>query len=317
MSNEAPANPVSSPAPPANPRPATQVLGGVPEPHLFDRISVLYKYRWASITVFLLVTGWVMIDSYTRIPVYRATARVLVEDPSGDIATPLEISRNISMTDPEVYMQTQLRIMRGRELAQRVAMKVAVQQVPEFNGQGPKPTPLAQGISVVKYYAMWPYRLVTSAQAPPVAVPDIGPVAVTGGNYADALLGRLLVAQIRGSQLVDMTFDATDPTVAANAINAFADEYVAENLALKVQNLEKSAEWLTGEVERQGKQVQISELALAQYRETQDAGALDSGQNIVVARLNSLNESVTKARTDRIQKEGQWQQIQAAGQDLE
>ena len=317
MANETPANPVASSPPPAKATPTTQPLGAVPEPHLFDRISVLYKYRWASLTVFLLVTGWVMVDSYTSIPVYRATARVLVEDPSGDIATPSEISRNISMTDPEVYMQTQLRIMRGRELAQRVAMKVNIQKVPEFNGQGPKPTPLAQGIAAVKYYAMWPYRLVTSAQAPPVAVPDTALVAVKDGNYADALLGRLLVAQIRGSQLVDMTFDATDPTVAANAVNAFADEYVAENLALKVQNLEKSAEWLTGEVERQGKQVQISELALAQYREKQDAGALDSGQNIVVARLNSLNESVTKARTDRIQKEGQWQQIQAAGQDVE
>ena len=63
--------------------------------------------------------------------------------------------------------------------------------------------------------------------------------------------------------------------------------------------------------------MQASELALAQYREKQDAGALDSSQNIVVARLTQLNEAVTKARTDRIQKESQWKQIQAAGKDVE
>ena len=84
-----------------------------------------------------------------------------------------------------------------------------------------------------------------------------------------------------------------------------------------MQTLEKSAEWLSGEVERQGRLVQQGELALAQYRERQDAGALDSSQNIVVARLTQLNEALTKARTERIQKESQWRQIQAAGTDPE
>ncbi|HEX7827771.1 MAG TPA: hypothetical protein VF477_22955, partial [Mycobacterium sp.] len=62
------------------------------EPHLFDRLAVLYKYRWAAISVFLLVVGWVMVDSYTAVPMYRATARVLIEDPGADVATPTEIA---------------------------------------------------------------------------------------------------------------------------------------------------------------------------------------------------------------------------------
>jgi succinoglycan biosynthesis transport protein ExoP len=315
MSNETPTTPEPSSEPRATAPAPTQSLTATAEPHLFDRLSVLYKYRWASLTVFMLVAGWVMVDSYSRIPTYRAQARVLVEDPSTDIATPSEIARNMQISDPEVYMQTQLRIMKGRELAGRVGEKLNVQRAPEFNGQGPKPTPLAEGIAAVKYYAMWPYRLVTTAQPPPAAPAK----AATGsqGNYTDALLDRLVVAQVRGSQLVDMTFDSTDAAFSALAVNAFADEYVSENLTLKVQNLEKSAEWLTGEVQRQGDLVKASELALAQYREKQDAGALDTGQNIVVARLTQSNEALQKARIDRIQKEGQWKQIQAAGEDVE
>ncbi|HJU44962.1 MAG TPA: polysaccharide biosynthesis tyrosine autokinase [Vicinamibacterales bacterium] len=286
------------------------------EPHLFDRLSILYKYRWAAITVFALVVGWVMVDSYTRIPEYRALARVLIEDPNADIATPTEIARTVTITDPDVYMQTQLRIMRGRDLAQRVAAKLDLRNVAEFNGQGPKPTRLAVGIALVKYYVTWPYRLITSRPAdPPSAFTSIDPVSESG--YADALLARLNVAQIRGSQLVEVTFNAADPAFAARAANLFAEEYVANNLALKVQTLEKSAEWLTGEVEKQAKLVQESELKLAQYKETQDAGALDSGQNIVVARLTQSNEAVTKARLERIQKEGLWRQIQEAGDNID
>ena len=308
MSNDAP-HPPPPPAPPvAQPQQTA-------EPHLFDRISVLYKYRWASMTMFLLVVGWVMVDSYTQVPRYRASARILVEEPGADIATPTEIARNAPISDPEIFMQTQLRIMRGRDLALRVAQKIDLRRVPEFNGQGPRPTPLANSIAAIKYYAAWPYRLVTTAQAPPIAPPDSGDGHA--GNYADALIARLSVDQVRGSQLVDMSFASADPEFAARAANAFADEYVGQNLALKIQNLEKSAEWLTGEVERQAKLVQQSELQLQQYRETQDAGALDSGQNIVVARLNSLNEQLTLARTDRIRKENLYKQLQGAGSNVD
>src|SRR5688572_1720640 len=307
-------NDASHPQSPAAPAPAPAQAQAVAEPHLFDRISVLYKYRWASITVFLLVVGWVMIDSYTQVPRYRASARILVEEPGNDIATPSEISRNAPVNDPEIYMQTQLRIMRGRDLALRVAQKIDLTRVPEFNGQGPQPTPLAKSIAAVKYYATWPYRLVTTAQAPPIAPPKSGG---TEGSYVDALIARLAAAEVRGSQLVDVSFASADPAFAARAANAFADEYVAQNLALKVQNLEKSAEWLTGEVERQARLVQESEMKLAQYRETQDAGALESGQNIVVARLNSLNEQLTLARTDRIRKENLWTQLRDSGSNVD
>jgi succinoglycan biosynthesis transport protein ExoP len=287
------------------------------EMHILDRLSVLYKYRWVVVTVFLLVVGWVMVDSYTKIPLYRATAQVLIEDPGADLGTPAEMMRNIPQQDPEIYLQTQLRIMGGRDLAQRVAKKLDLSKAPEFNGRGPTPTALARGISIIKFYAAWPYRLVvTSSVAPPDPLAPIN-ATVDPKDYADALVGRLGVVPDRGSQLVFLNYESTDPVFAAQAVNAFAEEYVTQNLALKVESLESSAKWLTGEVARQQKLVQESELRLAQYREQNDAGALEGGQNIVGARLTQLNDAVTKARTERIQKETLWKQIQAAGQDTD
>ena len=303
------ATPTASIAPP-------KLSGGNDPSHLFDRLSILYKYRWAVMTVFALVVTWVMVDSYTRIPAYRAMARVLVEDPNADVATPSEIARSVPVSDPEIYMQTQLRIMKGRDLAQRVATRLDMNRVPEFNGQGPKPTQLAVAIAWVKFTAAYPYRLITST---PVEAPATSAslAAVNASSYPDALLARFNVAQVRGSQLVDMTFESADPQFAARTANAFADEYVAHNLELKVETLNASADWLTGEVQKQGDLVKESDLKLAQYKETQDAVSLDSNQNIVVARLTQSNDAATKARMNRIQKEGLWRQIQAAGEDVE
>lgn len=282
---------------------------------MLDRLSVLYKYRWASITVFVLVVGWLMVDSYTKIPIYRADARVLIEDPGTDLATPQDMMRNIPQQDPEMYMQTQLRIMHGRDLAQRVAQKLDLSKVAEFNGRGPTPTALAQTISLIKYYATWPYRLVvTSSIGMPRLPPD---EPIDPADYGDVLQSRFSASTVRGSQLVDMSIESSDPEFAAAAVNAYADEYVSQNLSLKVEALENSAKFLTAEVARQQKLVQQSENKLALYREQQDAGGLDGGQNIVGARLNQLNDTVTRAKTERIQKESQWKQLQAAGEDID
>lgn len=301
---------------PATPPVTSQLSSIAPDSHLFDRLSVLHKYRWACITVFTLCVSWIMVDSYTQIPTYVATAQVLIEDPNNDVTTPTEIARSVATGDPEMYMQTQLRIMRGRELAERVAKELDLSKVPEYNGQGPKPTALAQTIASIKRYVAMPYRMMMSAlgqqQNNPVPATSDGP-----SDYSDALLSRLNAQQVRGSQLVDLSIDSADPAFAARAVNAFAEKYVQENLSLKVSTLEKSAEWLTGEVQKAADLVKDSELKLAKYKETQDAGALDSGQNTVVARLNTLSDSVTKARTDRIIKESVWRQVQDAGSNLE
>ncbi len=299
------------PAPPAAPRAAALTASG--DPHLFDRISVLYRYRWASITVFALTVAWLMVDSYSQTPIFRATAQVLIEDPNNDMATPTEIARSVTVADPEVYLETQLRIMQGRDLANRVADQLNLQNVPEFNGQGPKPTPLAQTVAIIKRYATMPYRMVTRASGPSAAMPVDTTSDASG--YGAELLGRLIVEPVRGSQLVLIGFDSSDPEFAARAANAFADRYVDENLSLKVASIEKSAEWLGGEVAKQAKLVQESDIKLANYKESQDAGALDSGQNIVVSRLNAMSDNLVKARTDRIQKEALYRQIEGAGKD--
>jgi uncharacterized protein involved in exopolysaccharide biosynthesis len=276
------------------------------ETHLLDRLAVLYKYRYPAIGLFAAVIAWSMVDSYTTIPTYRATARIQIDEETVGIGTPPEIAQNFVQPDPEVFFNTQYRIIQGRELGHRVVKKLNLSQVPEFNGQGPKPTALAENIATIKRIAMWPVRAVLgqSTQAPAPRPTPSSPQTVLTDDLArvDAFTGRVGVSPVRGSRLVDVTFDSTDPMFAVRAVNVVVDEYVAQNLELKLESLDKSLTWLTEEVGRQALQVQSSERALAEYREQKDAGALADNQNIVIARLNALNNDYTQARNLRIAK---------------
>ena len=301
--------PTHAPPPPA-------ALPAEHETHLLDRLSVLYKYRYAAAAVFLAVVAWTMVDSYTTIPVYRATAQVQIDEESASITTPAEMATAYTPTDPEAYLGTQFRTIAGRELGRRVVKKVDLRQVPEFNGQGPQPTQLAETIARIKRYALWPVRAVLGGQQPPErAATPVG--EIDEQDYVDAFISRIGASPVRGSRLVDITYDAADPAFAVKAVNAVAEEYVAQNLEIKVESLDKSLAWLTGEVARQAEQVQASERALNTYRESQDAGALADNQNVVIARLNQLNSMVAEARNARIAKESIWNQVREVGQDRE
>jgi capsular exopolysaccharide synthesis family protein len=128
-------------------------------------------------------------------------------------------------------------------------------------------------------------------------------------GLVSAFIGRVGVDPVRGSRLVDITFDSADPKFAAQAANALMEEYVDQNLQAKLSTSENMLEWLAKELANQQTKVEQSERALAEYRDKQNAMSLDDKQNIVLSRLNALNDAVTKAKMLRVQKETAYSQI--------
>ena len=114
---------------------------------------------------------------------------------------------------------------------------------------------------------------------------------------------------VRGSRLVDVYFVSADPQFAARAVNVLAEEYVNENLDFRLQNTDKTLQWLTEEVAKQQSVVQTSERMLAEYRENQNALSLEDRQNIIVSRLNQVNDAASRAHMARVQKETLYNQV--------
>jgi polysaccharide biosynthesis transport protein len=276
--------------------------------HLFDRFAVVLKYYKAVIAVFVLVVTGMMYQTYTTIPMYRAQARIHIEEEQAAHADFKEAY--LSYSDPEPYYQTQYRILQGRDLARRAVRRLKLETVPEFNGSGPVPTRLSRLIDTIKGKLLAPFTGETPRVA--AALPSPEPGSVDENGLVGAFLGRVQVTPVRSSRLVDVSFVAADPEFAARAVNALGEEYVQQNLEFRLQNTEKTLQWLTQEVAKQQALVQMSERLLAEYRENQNALSLEDRQNIVISRLNQVNDAVTRARTQRMQRESLYKQITQA-----
>jgi succinoglycan biosynthesis transport protein ExoP len=234
---------------------------------------------------------------------YRAQARIQIDEEHTTQTADFKESY-LTYTDPEPYYQTQYKVLQGRDLARRAVRRLKLETVPEFNGRGPAPTRLTRLLETIKAKAIAPF----TGNAQPVAVPP-SPDAADENGLVGAFLSRIQVLPVRSSRLVDVTFTAADPEFAARAVNVLAEEYVQQNLEFRLENTQKTLQWLTQEVAKQQNIVQTSERLLAEYRENQNALSLEDRQNIVNARLNQVNDAVTKAKTQRVQREAIYLQI--------
>jgi succinoglycan biosynthesis transport protein ExoP len=263
--------------------------------------------------VFLLILMGVVLRTYTTVPMYRATSRVLIEDERAAAMAGFNSPATGEYSqDPEPYYQTQYRILTGRELAGKVARSLQLEKVAEFNGQGPQATALGAVLRTMRRQALAPIRALLGDRAPANAEPGAA-VPVTEDVLVHGFLSRVSVDPVRNSRLVDVSFVSAYPAFAARAADVLVEEYVKQNLDIRLTTSEKSLTWLAQEIEKQRLLVEGSERAMAQYREDQNAGSLEDRQNIVVARLNQLNDAVTQAKTARMQKEAAYNQIRALG----
>src|SRR5207244_2094226 len=71
----------------------------------------------------------------------------------------------------------------------------------------------------------------------------------------------------------------------------------------------QALDWLTGKLQEQRKQVEDSELAAQKYREQNNPVPAEDRGNIIVQKLTDLSTAVTRAKTERIAKEAQYQQL--------
>ncbi|MGE3277294.1 MAG: GumC family protein [Vicinamibacterales bacterium] len=284
--------------------PATVRSGG-DGVHLMDYVRVLYKRRWIAILAFVLVFGAVSVHTFTAIPLYRSAAQVLIENEDANVVAfqPVVEENRLS---PDYY-QTQYRILESRALARRAIDHEQLWEAPYFN-----PAPGSDGLTT--RVLRWAQGLVDRNGTPAPPEPGAGET-VDQARVIDRYLASLRIEPVRNSRIVEVAFVTTDPAFSARLANAHAAAYIDQNLEHKYLASKEAADWLSDRMSEQREHVEEAEQKLQAYREQTGAVSLEDRQNIVVQRLTELTSAVTRARTERIEKEAVYNQVRNLSAD--
>jgi capsular exopolysaccharide synthesis family protein len=273
------------------------------EIHLLDYVRALYKRRWAASTVFLLVMLGAIVYAFTATPIYEGRTRLLIEPDDPNILSFTEVVDQ-AQAESEYY-QTQYNILQSRTLARATLDDLRLWNSPHFAVEEDRPARLRAFVR----------RLIPYAHDAGTAASDVTDATTAQSRAVDRFLENLIVSPVRNSRLVDIRVQLRDPAIAAAVANSIAANYIEQNLAYRFTATRDASEWLGEQLAEQRAQVETSELALQRYREQNEAISLEDRENIVVQKLADLNAAVTRAKTERLEKEAMYRQLQAAEHD--
>jgi len=260
------------------------------EVHLTEYWNVVVKRR----RIIALAVGASLlaaaIFSFLSKPTWRATVVLNVERERGSVLDISSAGPMIEAYNPE-FLPTQTRLMKSREIAERVVARLNLVENDELN---PKRSGLARALP-------GPLKPELQKEA------DAARVAM-----AEGLRKGIVTTPVRGTSLVELSYTAPSAKLASDVANALADAYIDWNLERRFRVVGQASQFLGSQIEQLRTEIDEKEKQLQSYGRQKDIISTDPALNVTLQKLESLNRDLSAAIGDRVTKEARFYELQNA-----
>lgn len=276
---------------------------------VYWHIIVKHRFVIGGAVLAALLVGVVL--TLLTTPIYRATATIQIDRETTKVV-------DIEGTDPETggnqdFYQTQYALLKSRSLAERVVQRENLANDATFMAQE-KGSPLA-GLA----------RLFGRR---PTADTLTGTPVQRTRQAANKVMGGLTIEPVRGSRLVNISYESSDRETAQRIVNAVAENFIGANLDRRFEGAGYARNFLEEKLATVKAQLEKSERDLVAYAQSQGivnvAGAVSptggaaetASSSLTASDLVAMNSAYTAAKGARIAAEQRWAAARTAGMAL-
>ena len=236
-------------------------------------LRVFWRRRWLIASVLVVVVAVVAANTLRQQKVYRSMASVII-----DVTAPRFLANEVQdvMDNGGVanywfnheYYGTQHQVIVSRSVSTRVVEKLGLQNDAPFLGLD---------------------HLQDEA---------VREKAMREADATSILIKKIRVLPVKDTRIVNIAVEDVDPRRAALLANEVAEAYIAENLAQKVRTTESATQWLLDRLTELNHQVHQSELAVYDFKKSQDmlATSLEDRSSDIAQRLASYGTALSEVR---------------------
>lgn len=239
--------------------------------------DILLKRRWTIVTVAVVLATLVAISTFRTKPVYKAFAQVQVEAEAPLIQSLNDLVQYQQSWDmDDEFLQTQIEILKSDTLAWRTIEGMRLGENPSF-----------------------------------AAVAD--PQQLTSDRHKQQLIaqfkGGLDVQLVPKTRMLLVSYESTDPELAARICNSVVANYIDYNFRQKYDSSRQASKWMEEQLDELRDKVEKSQEAMVAYERTNAIADTDGKENIQEQMLSDLSKNLTTLQSERIQKESLYNQI--------
>lgn len=229
--------------------------------HLGILIRIFRSHALLIFSILAITMLSAIAGSFLIDKVYKSSTELHVDVRSSDPITGQPI---YTQQSPQQYLATQVEIIKSERVIRRV-----------IDSLGLANHPLMQRIWAEKYDSAGDIR---------------------GSIAAELHKGLSVSPSIDGSTL-SLTFGSTDPSLAADVVNAFATGYVATVSDLKSEPAKEASKWFEGEAGEARRNLDAAQHKLSTFQQTSGIVSSDERFDVENQRLNELSSQLVQLQS--------------------
>jgi succinoglycan biosynthesis transport protein ExoP len=276
---------------------------------LLDLLRVFRRRRafvlWSVAAMLLIVTAYCLLATSR----YRATGEIEVQKESPAVFG-LESSvignaegGDADSLDYSMTLETQARILQSGSLALQVIKDLKLETTADYFPDHPS------GLQIPSWLLFWK-KTIEPLSVPIDDAPDRRYVALK------IFASHLKVTPVVGTRLIEIAYSDRDPKRAAEVVNRLVQTLMDYSFQARFNAIAQASAWLADQLVGLKKQTEmLQERAIRLQRNTGIFGDGDS-HNVVLSRLESLNEALIAAESNRILKEAIYKASESGDPEL-
>ena len=295
------------------------------EPELREILRRAWAYKWLIASVLVLGVGGTWLVVQQIVPLYTATAALLIEPPQKHVTGFRDVVEGLN-ADP-MTLQSEVMVLQSRELVAKAVERLGLFDSSRFDPRRTSPSLFAH-LNPLNYVpADWKHEVgqfwrdakasvLGESQTDGVAAeagvddPVMGVAEQARRNaIVNRFLGGLSVTRQEWTKVVQISVTLQDPKLAADAANALAEAYVENTLEIKYSGTREAADWLDNQLNQMRQRVEESEAKVERVRQ---GAVLVQGRNteVISQQISAINQQLLDAQAQTARLKARLQQIE-------
>jgi succinoglycan biosynthesis transport protein ExoP len=285
-----------------------------------DIWRIIRRRRWLILSLAIIITTIVTVESYRMRPTYLASAFIEIgkESPAvrtGNGDTVIQ-SEDADLYYPQLSINTNLFRLTSEPLLEDVVMNLRLDENPNFVDMQKKSAWEAvelfgARLGLTKHADPPPAKIDALAETVNTASPRTPEESERLAPYVGIISGGIQAEQVKDTRTLKITFTHTDPVIAAAVANGVARIFIESSFENKTEHFTNASKWLDKTTREFQAKVEKAEQSLADYTREHNIFSVDGKETLTTDKLSKLHEQATRAETDRILKQSLYEEVKA------
>lgn len=254
-------------------------------------MCIIQHRKWTILAAVIALPVLTLVATSRLTPLYTAYESVIYEPQKANVIN----IQAIVEPGTDATIESQIEIVKSRNIAQQVVDALGLVLRPEFNPalERSRLDEAEDSLFARIYRGLF---TVFGRSPLPLSTPSSATTSRTNDEVIQNVIDRLDVVAKGRSSVMELRFTSEDPAVAREVVAKFADLYIDNQLELKFQSMKRASDWLNARLELLRQQVNTSERSVEEFR-AQAGLAQGVASSVITETVSDMNRDLVEAQT--------------------